>query len=72
MLGLDTELKQSRFNQEIAEDERLKVRKVESITLLTRQLRRKFGCCRYQDIIPLKTSVNFSIWWACQRLSPWL
>ncbi len=35
MLGLDTELKQTRFYQEIAEEE--------SIVLLTRQLRRKFG-----------------------------
>lgn len=35
MLGLDTELKQTRFYQEIAEEE--------SIVLLTRLLRRKFG-----------------------------
>ncbi|WP_431065369.1 DUF4351 domain-containing protein [Methylotuvimicrobium sp.] len=35
MLGLDTELKQTRFYQEIAEEE--------SIVLLTRQLRRKIG-----------------------------
>jgi len=52
MLGLDTELKQNRFYQEIAEEERLQGRKegnkegrkAESITtLLTRLLRRKFG-----------------------------
>jgi len=39
MLGLDTELKQTRFYQEIVEEER----REESIVLLTRQLRRKFG-----------------------------
>ncbi len=39
MLGLDTELKQTRFYLEIAEEER----KAESIKLLSRQLRRKFG-----------------------------
>jgi len=47
MLGLDTELKQTRFYQEIAEEERQEERnegrKEESVTLLTRQLRRKFG-----------------------------
>ncbi len=47
MLGLDTELKQTRFYQEIAEEERQegrnKGRKEESVALLTRQLRRKFG-----------------------------
>jgi predicted transposase YdaD len=43
MLGLDTELKQTRFYQEIAEEERREGRKEESIALLTRQLRRKFG-----------------------------
>ena len=47
MLGLDTKLKQTRFYQEIAQEERLEGRlegrKVESITLLTRLLRRKFG-----------------------------
>jgi predicted transposase YdaD len=39
MIGLDTELKQTRFYLEIAEEER----KAESIKLLSRQLRRKFG-----------------------------
>ena len=39
MLGLDTELKQTRFYQVIAEEER----REESIVLLTRLLRRKFG-----------------------------
>jgi predicted transposase YdaD len=51
MLGLDTELKQTRFYQEIAEEERQEGRnegrqegrKEESVALLTRQLRRKFG-----------------------------
>ncbi|MGY6275970.1 DUF4351 domain-containing protein [Methylomonas sp. MgM2] len=52
MLALeDIELKQTRFYQEIAEDERregrlegkLEGRKEESIALVTRQLRRKFG-----------------------------
>ncbi|WP_431065372.1 DUF4351 domain-containing protein [Methylotuvimicrobium sp.] len=43
MLGLDTELKQTRFYQEIAEEERWEGRQEESIVLLTRQLRRKFG-----------------------------
>ena len=47
MLGLDTELKQTRFYQEIAEEERLEGRlegrKDESVALLTRLLRRKFG-----------------------------
>jgi len=47
MLGLDTKLKQTRFYQEIAQEERLEGclegGKVESITLLTRLLRRKFG-----------------------------
>lgn len=39
MLGLDTELKQTRFYQEIAEEER----QGESIVLLTRLLRRKYS-----------------------------
>jgi predicted transposase YdaD len=47
MLGLYTELKQTRFYQEIAEEERQEGRnegrKEESVALLTRQLRRKFG-----------------------------
>lgn len=43
MLGLDTELKQTRFYQETAREDRQEGRKEESITLLTRQLRRKFG-----------------------------
>ena len=43
MLGLDTELKQTRFYQEIAEEERWEGRQEESIVLLTRLLRRKFG-----------------------------
>ena len=43
MLGLDTELKQTRFYQEIAQEERQEGRKEESIALLTRLLRRKFG-----------------------------
>ncbi|WP_404356695.1 DUF4351 domain-containing protein [Methylotuvimicrobium sp. KM1] len=43
MLGLDTELKQTRFYQEIAEEERREGRQEESIALLTRLLRRKFG-----------------------------
>jgi len=47
MLGLDTELNQTRFYQEIAEEERQeglnKGRKEESVALLTRQLRRKQG-----------------------------
>lgn len=42
MLGLDTELKQTRFYQEIAEEERREGRTEECLTLLTRQLRRKF------------------------------
>ena len=51
MLGLDTELKQTRFYQEIAEEERLEgrlegrleARKEQAIVILTRQLRCKFG-----------------------------
>lgn len=47
MLGLDTELKQTRFYQEIAKEERQEGRnegrKEESVALLTRLLRRKFG-----------------------------
>jgi len=59
MLGLDTQLKQTRFYQEIAEEERREGRQEgvqqgmqqgmqqgqyqECLTLLTRQLRRKFG-----------------------------
>lgn len=44
MLALqDIELKQTRFYQEIATEERQEGRKEESITLLTRLLRRKFG-----------------------------
>lgn len=55
MLGLDIELKQTRFYQEIAKEERQEGRneglnegrqegrKEESVALLTRQLRRKFG-----------------------------
>ncbi len=43
MLGLDTELKQTRFYQEIAAEERLEGRKEQAIVLLTRLLRRKFG-----------------------------
>jgi hypothetical protein len=39
MIGLDTDLKQTRFSLEISEEER----KAESIKLLSRQLRRKFG-----------------------------
>ncbi|MGZ4954012.1 MAG: DUF4351 domain-containing protein [Methylobacter sp.] len=44
MLALnDIELKQTRFYQEIAEEERQEGRKKECVALLTRQLRRKFG-----------------------------